>query len=68
MLEHCGPPSEADRAYGAPAAHVARHAFAVDGPLREHHLVGRHHTPDRTVRTETGRPVFLTGAAGPEAA
>ncbi|MCF3143274.1 GyrI-like domain-containing protein [Streptomyces platensis] len=68
MLEHCGPPSEVDRAYGALAAHVACHAFAVDGPLREYHLVGLP-PPDRALwRTEIGWPVFLTGAAGPEAA
>ncbi|MGW8975160.1 hypothetical protein [Streptomyces platensis] len=49
VLEHCGPPSEVDRAYDALAAHVARHAFAVDGLLREYYLVGQHDTPDRTV-------------------
>ncbi|MFG2842897.1 MerR family transcriptional regulator [Kitasatospora sp. NPDC048296] len=64
VIEHCGPPSEVDRAYGALAAYVARHALAVDGPIREYYLVGQRHTPDSTRwRTEVCWPVFRTGVA-----
>jgi len=63
VIEHCGPPSEVDRAYGALAAHVSRHALAVDGPIREYYLVGQRQTPDSALwRTEVCWPVFHTGA------
>jgi DNA-binding transcriptional MerR regulator len=62
VIEHRGPPSEVDRAYGVLAAYVARHALAVDGPMREYYLLGRRHTPDsRLWRTEVCWPVFRTG-------
>ncbi|GHE16154.1 MerR family transcriptional regulator [Streptomyces alanosinicus] len=65
VIEHCGPPSEIDRAYGALAAYVSRHALAVDGPLREYYLTGQRQTPDSTLwRTEVCWPVFRTG--GPD--
>jgi DNA-binding transcriptional MerR regulator/effector-binding domain-containing protein len=65
VIEHCGPPSDIDRAYGALAAYVARHALAVDGPLREYYLVGQRQTPDSARwRTEVCWPVFRTG--GPD--
>jgi DNA-binding transcriptional MerR regulator len=61
VIEHHGPPADVDRAYGALGAYVARHALAVDGPIREYYLVGQHDTPDATQwRTEIGWPVFLT--------
>lgn len=64
MIEHCGPPSEVDRAYGALAGYVSRHALAVDGPIREYYLVGRRQTPDSALwRTEVCWPVFRTGVA-----
>ncbi|HEV2639570.1 MAG TPA: MerR family transcriptional regulator [Actinocrinis sp.] len=64
VLTHQGPPSEVDRAYGALAEYVARHALAVDGPIREYYVVGRRDTPDSSRwRTEIGWPVFRTGAA-----
>jgi DNA-binding transcriptional MerR regulator len=63
VITHAGPPAEVDRAYGALAAHVARHALAVDGPIREYYLVGRHDSPDSSRwRTEICWPVFRTGA------
>lgn len=66
VVEHRGPPADVDRAYGALGAYVARHALAVDGPIREYYLVGQHDTPDATQwRTEIGWPVFLTGE-GPQ--
>ena len=61
VIEHRGPPAEVDRAYGTLAAYVARHALAVDGPIREHYLVGQRDTPDTARwRTEIGWPVFRT--------
>ncbi|MFJ5032863.1 MerR family transcriptional regulator [Streptomyces sp. NPDC088560] len=61
VIEHCGPPSEVDRAYGTLAAYVARHALAVQGPMREYYLHSRRHTPDSTQwRTEVCWPVFRT--------
>ncbi|MFI1768922.1 MerR family transcriptional regulator [Streptomyces sp. NPDC020800] len=68
VIEHCGPPSEVDRAYGALAAYVSRHALAVDGPLREYYLVGQRQTPDSAHwRTEVCWPVFRTRGARPAA-
>ncbi|MGJ5752202.1 GyrI-like domain-containing protein [Streptomyces puniciscabiei] len=62
VVEHCGPPSEVDRAYGALAAYVARHALTVDGPIREYYLVGLRDTSDSSRwRTEICWPVFHTG-------
>ena len=64
IIEHRGPPADVDRAYGTLATYVARHALAVDGPIREHYLVGQHDTPDATRwRTEVGWPIFRTSAA-----
>jgi DNA-binding transcriptional MerR regulator len=61
VIEHAGPPADVDRAYGALAAHVTRHALAVDGPLREYYLVGRQDTPDPSLwRTEVCWPIFRT--------
>ena len=62
VIDHRGPPAEVDRAYGALAAYVARHALAVDGPIREYYLVGQRDTPDTSRwRTEIGWPIFRTG-------
>ena len=64
---HSGSHEGIDRSYGALATHVARHALAVDGPIREYYLVGRHETPDASAwRTEIGWPIFHTGPVGPE--
>jgi DNA-binding transcriptional MerR regulator len=64
VIEHHGPPADVDRAYGVLAAYVARHALAVEGPIREYYLTGQHDTPDTTRwRTEIGWPVFLTTSA-----
>jgi DNA-binding transcriptional MerR regulator len=64
VIVHAGRPSEVDRAYGALASHVARHALAVDGPIREYYLVGPRDTPDETRwRTEVCWPVFHTALA-----
>ena len=45
----------------AVATHVAQHAIAIDGPIREYFLVGPQDTRDETAwRTEIGWPVFHT--------
>jgi DNA-binding transcriptional MerR regulator/AcrR family transcriptional regulator len=68
VIEHAGSPAEVDRAYGTLAAWVARHALAVDGPIREYYLVGQRDTADVSRwRTEIGWPVFRTGS-GPAGA
>jgi len=62
-ITHVGSHQGIDRAYGELAAYVARHALAVDGPIREYYLVGRHETADQGQwRTEIGWPIFHTGA------
>jgi effector-binding domain-containing protein len=59
---HTGSHTDIDRAYGSLATHVAQHALAVDGPIREYYLVGQDDTPDQTAwRTEIGWPIFHTG-------
>lgn len=59
-----GPYHDFDLAYGALATHVAQHAIAIDGPIREYFLVGPQDTRDETAwRTEIGWPVFHTTTA-----
>lgn len=66
IIEYSGPPNEVDRAYGALADFVTRHALAVDGPIREYYLVGQRDTLDTSRwRTEICWPVFRIGAAHP---
>jgi DNA-binding transcriptional MerR regulator/effector-binding domain-containing protein len=65
IITHDGP-GGTDRAYGTLATYVARHALAVDGPMREYYLVGPRDTPDGSRwRTEIGWPIFQTGGQGP---
>ncbi len=60
-LVHEGSHANVDLAYGSLATYVARHALAVEGPLREYYLVGPLDTPDETAwRTEIGWPIFRT--------
>ena len=59
---HDGPYADIDRAYGALATYVTRHALAIDGPIREYYLVGQHETSEESEwRTEIGWPIFQTG-------
>ena len=59
---HVGSHTDIDRAYGALATYVTEHALAVEGPIREYYLVGRHETSDESEwRTEIGWPIFQTG-------
>jgi effector-binding domain-containing protein len=62
VVTHDGPDKGVDRAYGALAAYVTRHALAVAGPIREFYPVGRQHTSDAAQwKTEIGWPIFETG-------
>jgi DNA-binding transcriptional MerR regulator/effector-binding domain-containing protein len=55
---HAGAHEDIDRAYGALGRHVAEHALAVDGLLRESYLRGPRETRDETRwQTEIGWPV-----------
>jgi len=61
---HTGHYADIDRAYGTLATYVARHALAIDGPIREYYLVSPTDTADHTAwRTEIGWPIFDTGPA-----
>ena len=61
IIVHHGPHDSIDRAYGALGTHVTQHALAVEGPIREYYLCGRHDTPDESAwRTEIGWPIFQT--------
>jgi DNA-binding transcriptional MerR regulator len=63
VIQHPGPLTDVDRAYGALAAHVASHELRLDGPIREHYLIGRQDTADeKQWRTEVCWPIFSTGA------
>jgi effector-binding domain-containing protein len=60
-IVHAGSHRDVDRSYGTLAAYVARHALAVEGPIREYYVVGSHDTPDEAAwRTEIGWPIFRT--------
>jgi DNA-binding transcriptional MerR regulator len=66
VIEHAGPLDDVDRSYGTLAAYVARHALAVNLPIREYYLVGQQDTPDTEHwRTEIGWPVFRTRPGTP---
>jgi DNA-binding transcriptional MerR regulator len=61
-VTHHGSVEGLDLAYGALAAHVARHELGVDGPIREYYTVADTDTPDSSAwRTEIGLPIFSTG-------
>jgi DNA-binding transcriptional MerR regulator len=62
VVTHDGADAGVDRAYGALAAYVTRHALAVAGPIREFYPVSRQHTQDAAAwKTEIGWPIFETG-------
>ena len=61
-VTHQGPLDGLDLAYGALAAHIARHELGVDGPIREYYTVADTDTADSSAwRTEIGLPIFSTG-------
>ena len=64
VIEHAGPFTDLDKAYGALASYVSDHALQVDGPIREYYLIGPRDTADQSAwRTEVCWPIFSTGAA-----
>ena len=61
---HEGPFDELDQAYGALGTFVAEREIGVEGPIREHYLVGFLDTADQSLhRTEVCWPVFHTKGA-----
>jgi DNA-binding transcriptional MerR regulator len=61
IIEHEGPHTDIDIAYGSLATYVSEHALAIDGPLREYYVVGQLETADQAAwRTEIGWPIFQT--------
>jgi effector-binding domain-containing protein len=62
VTTHTGGHSGVDIAYGSLAAYVTDHALGVEGPIREHYVIGPHETTDENQwRTEIGWPIFHTG-------
>ena len=58
---HNGPHGGIDRAYGALAAYVARHALSTEGAIREYYLVDGHSSSDPAEwRTQIGWPILPT--------
>jgi effector-binding domain-containing protein len=61
VITHAGSHADVDRSYGALATYVSEHTLAIEGPVREYYLVGRHDTVDEHAwRTEIGWPIFDT--------
>ena len=61
-VTHRGTFETIDLAYGALAAHVARHELGVAGPIREYYPVDGTTTPNSSAwQTEIGSPIFTTG-------
>jgi DNA-binding transcriptional MerR regulator len=64
VIVHNGSHDDLDRAYGALATYVNKHAIAVDGLIREYYLVGPRDADDESVwRTEICWPIFDTAAS-----
>jgi DNA-binding transcriptional MerR regulator len=64
-IVHAGSHTGIDRTYGALGAYVAKHALAVDAPMREYYVVGPIDTEDETLwRTEVCWPVLKTSGTG----
>jgi DNA-binding transcriptional MerR regulator len=61
IMNHEGPYDDLDRTYGAVGTFVAERAIGVEGPIREHYLVGPLDDENAEAwRTEVGWPVFRT--------
>ena len=61
VLMHEGTFEDMDRAYGELGAMVAERAIGVEGPIREHYVIGPFDTSDENAyRTEVCWPVFQT--------
>jgi DNA-binding transcriptional MerR regulator len=61
VMVHEGPFDDLDHAYGSLGLVVAERGIGVNGPIREHYLVGPFDTNDESAfRTEVGWPIFQT--------
>jgi DNA-binding transcriptional MerR regulator len=63
IMLHRGSLADVDLTYGELGAHVTRHEISVEGPLREHYLIGFLDTNDTTQwETEIGWPIFRSAS------
>jgi effector-binding domain-containing protein len=63
IMLHRGSLAESDVTYGELGAHVMRHEISVEGPLREHYLIGFLNTNDPGQwETEIGWPIFRSAS------
>ena len=63
IMLHRGSLADVDLTYGELGAHVMRHEISVEGPLREHYLIGLLDTDDPGQwETEIGWPIFRSAA------
>jgi len=63
VMFHRGSLADADLTYGELGAHVMRHEISVEGPLREHYLIGFLDTNDPGQwETEIGWPIFRSAS------
>ena len=63
IMLHRGSLADADLTYGGLGAHVMRHEISVEGPLREHYLIGFLDTDDPSQwETEIGWPIFRSAS------
>jgi DNA-binding transcriptional MerR regulator len=59
VLMHQGSLTDIDITYGELGAYVTTHEISIEGPLREHYVVGAQETPDpEEWKTEIGWPIF----------
>jgi len=63
IMLHRGSLVDGDLTYGELGAHVMRHEIGVEGPLREHYLIGFLDTDDGDEwETEIGWPIFRSAS------
>ena len=63
IMLHRGSLADVDLTYGELGAHVMRHEISVEGPLREHYLIGFLDTDDPGQwETEIGWPIFRSAS------
>ena len=63
IMLHRGSLTNVDLTYGELGAHVMRHEISVEGPLREHYLIGFLDTDDPGQwETEIGWPIFRSAS------
>lgn len=61
VVEHLGGFEDVDQAYATLGWFITEHAVWLDGPMREHYLVGALDTDDEhDYRTQVGWPIFRT--------